>query len=199
MHPTFYISHSCIITAESVRVDGVLRFSSQEQSFNLFIREAFKNAQIDYPKFYKMDNLSKLAFLAAEMLLHDMPDKQDTALLFANRTGSLDTDVKYQASIQDAVNFYPSPSVFVYTLANICIGEISIRHGLQTENAFFVSDQFDAQTMQQYADYLLISGRAVKVLCGWVEIFEDNYKAVMYIVETSGNLEHNTSNIKDLF
>ncbi|WP_321539372.1 hypothetical protein [Flavobacterium piscinae] len=86
-----------------------------------------------------MDNLSKLAFLASEVLLSEQiiaEAENNVALVFANRSSSLDTDVKFQQSIDDKENYYPSPAVFVYTLPNICVGEISIKHQLKSENAF---------------------------------------------------------------
>jgi hypothetical protein len=69
------------------------------------------------------------------MILKD-EDHSRTALVFANRSSSLDTDFKYQESINSQENYFPSPAVFVYTLPNICVGEISIKHKMQTENAF---------------------------------------------------------------
>ena len=95
-----------------------------------------------------MDNLSKLAFLAADLLLKNEVnegEENNIALLFANKSSSLDTDVKHQESIADRQNYFPSPAVFVYTLPNICMGEISIRHKLYTENSFFIFAQFNAE------------------------------------------------------
>ncbi|TJZ61933.1 3-oxoacyl-ACP synthase [Sphingobacterium olei] len=198
MDSPLYISHYCKIEKGLISVDGNVIFHAGEAQFSDFIKQAFKYQQLDYPKFYKMDNLSKLAFLSAEVLLRDEEDKEDIALVLANKSGSLDTDVKHQESIQDAANFYPSPAVFVYTLANICGGEISIRHGMKSEQVFFVSDAFDATTIFNYATYLLASQKAKKVLCGWVELFEENYKAVLYLVERSGTKLHTINNINQL-
>jgi hypothetical protein len=81
-------------------------------------KEAYKSLELSYPKFHKMDNLSKLAFLASEMILKD-EDHSRTALVFANRSSSLDTDFKYQESINSQENYFPSPAVFVYTLTHM--------------------------------------------------------------------------------
>lgn len=194
-----YISHTCKVERNMISADGDIIFSFDDPNFSAFIKNAFKSMHIDYPKFYKMDNLSKLAFLATEVLLQNIVDKSDIALVLSNRSGSMDTDVKHQASIQDPASFYPSPAIFVYTLANICTGEISIRHGMQTENIFFISEEFDSATIQHYAEYLLYSKKAEKVLCGWVEIFEENYKAVLYLVERNGTTLHTAANINQLF
>ena len=126
-----------------------------------------------------MDNLSKLAFLTAELLLKsEISEEQENniALVFANKSSSLDTDVKYQDSIVDSENYFPSPAVFVYTLPNICIGEISIKHQLKSENTFFIFDSFDSEFMTNYSNLLLNTNKAEKVLCGWVGIIMKNTK-----------------------
>lgn len=171
----------CTIEHSKISVDGNLIFESQSETFQEFAKEAYKSLDLSYPKFHKMDNLSKLAFLSAETILKD-EDHSRTAIVFANRSSSLDTDFKYQESINDQDNFYPSPAVFVYTLPNICVGEISIKHKMQTENAFFVLDDFDEKFLNDYSEQILQSGKANKVLCGWVELYQENYKAFVYLL-----------------
>ena len=149
-----------------------------------------------------MDNLSKLAFLAAELVLREKinTDKEnDIAIVFSNQAASLDTDVKFQESIADEENYFPSPAVFVYTLPNICVGEISIKHQLKSENAFFVFDSFNATFIKNYAAMLLAKNKAEKVLCGWVEYYQEEYNAVVYLVEKEGTTEHNIKTIETIF
>lgn len=172
---------SCTIEHSKIIVDGNLIFETKSNTFLEFAKEAYKSLELSYPKFHKMDSLSKLAFLAAEMLLKE-EDHIRTALVFANKSSSLDTDFKYQESINSQENYFPSPAVFVYTLPNICVGEISIKHKMQTENAFFVLDEFDENFLNEYAEQILLSGKADKVLCGWVELFQENYKAFVYLL-----------------
>ncbi|WP_414847391.1 3-oxoacyl-ACP synthase [Chryseobacterium sp. IT-36CA2] len=174
-------TNTCTIEHSKITVDGNLIFESQSETFQEFAKEAYKSLDLSYPKFHKMDNLSKLAFLSAETILKD-EDHSRTAIVFANRSSSLDTDFKYQESINDQDNFYPSPAVFVYTLPNICVGEISIKHKMQTENAFFVLDDFDEKFLNDYSEQILQSGKADKVLCGWVELYQENYKAFVYLL-----------------
>lgn len=173
--------NSSTIEHSKITVDGNIIFENQSETFQEFAKEAYKSLDLSYPKFHKMDNLSKLAFLSAETILKD-EDHSRTAIVFANRSSSLDTDFKYQESINDQDNFYPSPAVFVYTLPNICVGEISIKHKMQTENAFFVLDDFDEKFLNDYSEQILLSGKADKVLCGWVELYQENYKAFVYLL-----------------
>lgn len=202
-----YISASCVIEDNSVFLSGENSFVLENASFSEFSKAAYKNFEIEYPKFFKMDNLSKLAFLSAELLLKDVAqsngEENDIALVFANRSSSLDTDVKYQGSIASKENYFPSPAVFVYTLPNICIGEISIKNNLKSENAFFVFEDFPAEFMLHYANNLLESEKAEKVLCGWTELYQENYRAVVYLVgkkpTNTLSQEHNIESIKQLY
>ncbi len=172
----------CRIENSKITVNNKVIFESATSNFSEFAKEAYKNFELNYPKFHKMDNLSKLAFLCAEMLLNNEEDNSRTAIVFANRSSSLDTDFKYQESINSQENYYPSPAVFVYTLPNICVGEISIRHQMKTENAFFVLDHFDEDFLNDYSLQLLESGKTEKVLCGWVELYQENYTAFVYLL-----------------
>src|SRR5690554_7071776 len=140
-----------------------------------------------------MDNLSKLAFLASEFIFkeEDLDELENNiALVFSNNASSLDTDRKHQNSIQNTEEYFPSPAVFVYTLPNICLGEISIRHKLYSENSFFIFARFNAEHLQLYANGLLRNGKADKVLSGWVNFDKDTYEAFLYLVGKNGDIDH---------
>ncbi|SHG82005.1 hypothetical protein SAMN05443549_10736 [Flavobacterium fluvii] len=188
-----YIQSFCTIQNNEIILEGASIFKLEPTLFSDFSKKAYQNFEMNYPKFFKMDSLSKLAFLGAELLLkneNSESKENNTALLFANNSSSLDTDVKYQNSISDPENYFPSPAVFVYTLPNICLGEISIRHQLKSENSFFIFETFNPVFMANYAKILLNSNKAEKVLCGWVEYYDEEYKAFLYLVAKEGNLEH---------
>ncbi|MGV3461393.1 MAG: 3-oxoacyl-ACP synthase [Flavobacterium sp.] len=197
-----FISGWCLIENNRVSLNGQTVFEAPGIPFADFAKQAYQHAETSYAKFFKMDNLSKLAFLAADILLKDEVkdgEENNIALLFANKSSSLDTDVKHHESIADRENYFPSPAVFVYTLPNICMGEISIRHRLFTENSFFIFAQFNAGFFVNYADILMDTGKAGNVLCGWVEFYKDNYKAFMYLVSDSGTMVHTQQNIQKLY
>jgi hypothetical protein len=197
-----YIQSYCTIQNNEIIVDGATVFKSEPNGFADFSKKAYQHLEMNYPKFFKMDSLSKLAFLGAELLLKndsDASEENNTALVFANKSSSLDTDVKYQYSISDKDNFFPSPAVFVYTLPNICLGEISIRHQLRTENSFYIFARFNPAFMEQYANVLLNTKKADKVLCGWVEYFNEEYKAFLYLVAKEGEIEHKKEELETLY
>ncbi|RAR71529.1 3-oxoacyl-ACP synthase [Flavobacterium aciduliphilum] len=202
MNTENYISKYCQIENNTVFVNGEKLFELKDVGFSEFIKNAYKEFEIEYPKFFKMDNLSKLAFVTSEIILKDVCEKDqenDIAIVFANQSSSLDTDVKYQNSIQDKENYFPSPAVFVYTLPNICVGEISIKHQLKSENAFFVFENFNTKFITNYANQLIKSRKAESVLCGWVEFYQEKYKSFVYLVSKDGLLFHNEKNINTLY
>lgn len=202
MDKVFHIAAHLTIQNNKIVLNGEELYESNAEDFVFFSKEVYKYLEIDYPKFFKMDNLSKLAFLGAEILLRNQglnDSDNDIALVLANRSSSLDTDYKYQQSIADKESYYPSPAVFVYTLPNICIGEISIRHKLYSENTFFIFESFNAAFLTNYSTHLLTSRKAEKVLIGWVEYFQGEYKAFMCLIAEEGLEVFNKEIIKEIY
>lgn len=196
----FNISSYVHVRNGKIWLNGKLLFQNETEELTPFIKSAYKNLNISYPKFFKMDTLSKLAFVATEVLLQEsVKDEENIAVLLSNNASSLDTDRTYQESISDPKNYFPSPSVFVYTLPNICIGEICIRHQLFSENSFFIFDAFNPTHLWIHAENLLKTEKALKVLCGWVDVDDSSYDAFLYMVETTGDIHHNIEQIKRLY
>jgi len=162
-------------------------YQEKISTFADFIRSLYKQEQVAYPKFYKMDSLSKLGFISAELLLKNENIGRfkpgSLAIVLANSSSSLDTDLVHQESIRNRSAYFPSPSVFVYTLANIVIGEICIKHGIKGENAFLISEKFNPGQLHEYVSDLLDNNQAEACICGWVELLGNTFKAVMVMVE----------------
>ena len=197
-----YIESHCHIRANTVLLNGALVHERQGTDFSTFAKSTYQAFNTDYPKFFKMDNLSKLTFLAAELLLkrEDTSEvERNIALVLSNRASSLDTDRKHQKSIANEASYFPSPAVFVYTLPNICMGEISIRHQLYSENGFFVFEKFNAPHLFDYAESLMVDGKADKVLCGWEDFDHEKYEAFLYVVGKSGTFTHSIEEITRLY
>jgi len=162
----------------SVLLNNTPFFTEEAHETGPFLKALYKHLGIQYGKFFKMDYLSKLGFLAAEIILNDTPEinkeTDELALIFANRSSSLYTDCNYQKSIADI----PSPAVFVYTLPNIAIGEISIRHKLYGEHMFFIQEEYKQDVLLKYAENLFETTQTKYALLGWLEVDpEGNYKA----------------------
>ena len=183
------ITNYCAISGNRISVNGQTDFVQDgDVLFTDFIKAAYRNYKVDYPKFFKMDNLSKLAFIAAEVLLKDTGfltryQPEDIGMLFQNGSSSLDSDLKHAASIKDKTNYFPSPAVFVYTLPNIMIGELCIRHKIKGENTLFISQKFDAGFLYDIIDNSFTTGKIQSCLGGWIECGNDNYQAFLFLAE----------------
>ena len=158
-----------------------------QESHEKSLVQTYRNVGMEYLKFFKMDNLSKLATLAAECLLKDtdlyqIADKSNMAVVLSNASSSLVADARYQQTINDPENYFPSPSLFVYTLPNITIGEICIKHKIYGENIFLISQYFNAQTLYLQVNELFKKTNTRFCIVGWVECNETTYEAFLMLV-----------------
>jgi hypothetical protein len=150
-----------------------------------------------------MDEISKLAFLTTEFLLKDFDIshyKQDEiSVILSNSHSTLITDKKHQETIQDFNNFFPSPSVFVYTLPNIMIGEICIRHKLRGENAFFIVENFNAELIINHINNLFLTHKSKAFIGGWVNQSENDFEAFVFLADENGKIKFNANKINSIF
>lgn len=179
-----YITAGCSIAKGIVIKNGLKIFENNNPDLTAFFVSIYQHFELNYPKYYKMDNLSKLGWLSAEILLKDNFKQNNyqpeaIGIVLANTNSSLDNDIKYFETTKEMA----SPSLFVYTLPNIVIGEICIRNNFKGEHAFFIQDTFDAGFMAQQVNYLLNKNILHACICGWVDILEHEYKAVLFLVE----------------
>jgi hypothetical protein len=207
------IASYCRIQNNSVFVNGQPFFKSDEkEDLPVFLAGLYKTLGLNYPKFFKMDKLCKLGVAATDLVIKGAPGfellpKNEMALIFANNSSSLESDRAHASTISDKRNYFPSPSVFVYTLPNIVVGEIAIKHKITGENAFFVSEKFDADLMFSYCDILFQSGSATSAICGWVNVDANSAEAFVYCVKNlnfkqennSFQKPHNPGNIQELY
>ncbi|GHT09355.1 hypothetical protein FACS189426_07530 [Bacteroidia bacterium] len=168
------------------------------------ITDFYRSLKIDYPKFFKMDNLSKLGFLASELIFKDEESRfvprEDLAIICFNRSSSLEADTLYQTTIQDNENYFPSPSVFVYTLPNIVAGEISIRNKLFGETSFYICKEFDEEQTFRTVNNAFQDQTTRSVLAAWVESFEEKQEVFMMLIETeTSDIIFSIEKIKELF
>ena len=184
------------ISKNRVLVNGKEAFSYEgEDGYKKFVRAAYRHFETDYPKFFKMDTLSKLGFLSVEILLkgidlsrHYSPDQ--IGLILSNGSSSLEVDEKHQGTISDRDNYFPSPSNFVYTLPNIMAGEAAIRHVLRGENTVFVTKDFDASLMHEITRLAFETESVDSCICGWVEQYGNKYESLLFLIEQSdGHLD----------
>ncbi len=183
------ITEYCRIVKNEVLVNSQKVFASDAHiSFEEFIKSAFKSFGASYPKFYKMDGLSKLAFVSSEFLtkgvsLTEKYEGKDIGVVIENSSSTIVTDSEHQKTIDDRSSYFPSPSVFVYTLPNIMIGEICIKNKIFGENALLVSKEFDIQILVDYVNSLFKTGKVNCCIAGWVEFNTNYYESLLFLVE----------------
>ena len=143
-----------------------------------FLKAIYKNYGIKYPKYFKMDNLSKLGFLSVEILLKNIDLTkhlpENIAQVYINSESTFETDEKFYETVKDPGNFYPSPSIFVYTLPNIMMGEISIRNGFKGENTFYVAEIFDKEFLLSSVKTVFKNSNTTACIAGWIDL--NNYE-----------------------
>ncbi|MBR0304141.1 MAG: 3-oxoacyl-ACP synthase [Bacteroidales bacterium] len=186
--PTISVISQCDITDDAVVLNGQTIISRNADS-NTWLADIYRHIGMAYPKFFKMDNLCKAGTLAAELLLKDVDFdretvKPDWAVVLMNSASSLDDDRHYQTTIQDADNYYPSPAVFVYTLANIITGEIAIRHKIGGESSFYVVPAFSPEQMDTMVSQCFSANpELTHIICGWADYDEGKCEVKMQLLE----------------
>ncbi|HOZ52486.1 MAG TPA: hypothetical protein PLU17_11545 [Chitinophagaceae bacterium] len=199
MNLSVSISHSVKITNSKIYFDGEL-YLHEESNLDAFLITAYKSLAITYPKFYKMDSMSKLGFIASELLmknnLETEHDDYKKGLIIQNHSSSLETDKKYQASIQDIA----SPALFVYTLPNIVLGEMAIRHKFKGENTFFITEKFNAFELIRYTQILFDQHILCTAIIGYIEILDNEVDVFLSLIELKDNNKLLTvKNLEDLY
>lgn len=175
--------HRVHILPDGVTLDG-RRLPVQSQGAGL-LSEIYRKYVGDYPKYHKMDSLSRLAFLATELLLSrgDVPQDSGRATILFNRTSSVVADRCHLGSIAKPGEFYPSPSVFLGTLPNIATGEIAIRHGYTGETSLYITDFRDEALMKKVVGSSFSPGGFRSLICGFVDCDRgDSFEADLKIL-----------------
>jgi hypothetical protein len=199
------ISKYCSLSDHKFLVNGKKIYENSDiKSSPEFLSTLYRVMEIGYPKFFKMDNLSKLGYLCTELLLRETSlfgesPKMDVGMVFCNKSSSLDTDENFVKTIGE--DYFPSPSVFVYTLPNIVMGEIAIRHKIHGENTFFVCDKFNPELLFNYTHSCFEEEIISQAIIGWIEFHSNTSKAFLMLVnkEESEKQMFDVKTINDLY
>lgn len=193
----FTTTHAIRITPEEVVLDHQKLWEGNQNAnekleeqegagHHSLLTSLYKQMIGNYPKFYKMDGLSRLGFVASEILLNAEKGNTDVerreeegerlleerAIIFFNHSSSIASDRNYKESINDKDNYFPSPSIFVYTLPNIVTGEIAIRNHFHGETSFFILPDKDERMMEEILQASCRDAQSKSFLTGWID-YED--------------------------
>lgn len=180
-----------VITPDAVLLDGQrLPVTTTDDQGNTIqptgaalLSALYKNHIGGYPKFYKMDPLARLGFVASELLLEReaatmgakrFEEREDRAIVLINRSASLAADSDYETTIQPGEDYFPSPADFVYTLPNIVTGEIAIRNKYFGESNFLCIAEKDDSQIERLIATALADAMTGSVLGGWLECTSAN-------------------------
>ena len=181
LHREFTTTHTIRITPEEVILDQRKFWEGKEElreqegaGHHSLLTSLYKQMIGNYPKFYKMDGLSRLGFVASEILLNAEKGEteEEKTIIFFNHSSSIASDRNYKESINDKDNYFPSPSIFVYTLPNIVTGEIAIRNHFHGETSFFILPDKDERMMEEILQASCRDAQSKSFLTGWID-YED--------------------------
>ncbi|SEJ54081.1 hypothetical protein SAMN05216327_112122 [Dyadobacter sp. SG02] len=196
------ITAYCNLRADECLVNGEVVARRDAGSEDSWFKQIYRQQELAYPKFYKMDVLSQAGYLASEFIKRANPGifegyaDDEIALVFANASSSAETDRRFMQSYQTGGS--PSPSLFVYTLPNIVLGEIAILNKWYGENMFAVLPKFTPGFYLDYSEILLASGSRA-LLGGWLEVTAGSTYVFLFLVEQrESGTEFNNENLLHL-
>ncbi len=185
IHNSQFTIHNSIVLPE---------ISIGTQNIDDQLAQLYRDIGMSYPKFFKMDRLCKAGILGAEMLLKDYDFdhenvKADWGIVLMNSASSLDNDRRYQETIATD-NYYPSPAVFVYTLANIVTGEIAIRHKIGGESSFYVMPEYKQELIEEIIGQAFTANpELTHIVCGWVDVDGEECEVKMGLYKRMDNAQ----------
>lgn len=186
---SFRTTHHVHITPTEASMDGkTLLTAANGSTGKAFVTEIYKQLIGNYPRFYKMDLLCRLGFVASELLLkaegtdpYSTPESRAVALI--GHSGSICADRNYLQSFVNPNDYYPSPERFVYTLPNIVTGEIAIRNHYHGETAFYMLPWRDNDIIRQLLCSTLADQATKSIIGGWLNCDdEEHFEADINII-----------------
>lgn len=178
------VAHKVHLTESSLTIDGKdVEVSSRGKAL---LTEIYRTYIGDYPKFHKMDMFTKLVFAASELLIRQEGEgiaASDRAIILFNASSSIVADRKHLSTIDSAEGFFPSPSVFLYTLPNIVTGEIAIKHNYTGETSLYILNERNDELIARIVDSSFARSGCASMITGWVECgSEDSFEADIEIL-----------------
>ena len=182
-----YLTSYTSISPAGIQLEGNLIAPGLPDT-EAFFKKAYNDWDLSYPKYFKMDRLCKLGILGVEPFfkqgrLLERYKNDEVALVFANSSSSLQSDVAHYANYSGPG---ASPAVFVYTLPNIVIGEICIKHQLYSESNFYIFERFNAESLLEQAKVLLSQSSCKACILAWAEYYDERCEGVFFLLEKSG-------------
>ena len=195
------ISTYCTVSNHLVKVNGTEYFEGAPDEPN-FLKALYQKLEMSYPKFFKMDDLSKLGVLGVELLKLHNPEisnylDDEIGLVFQTSKGCISSDLSHQEKVNKKS---PSPSIFVYTLANIVIGEISIKNKWFGESILFIAEENDTSSTINYLKSLILTNKSKCCILGIIDAYDNKTELKMALITKQElGIALNEQNLKAIF
>ena len=76
--------------------------------------------------------------------------------------------------------------MFIYTLPNIAISEIAIKHGIKGETCFYIVSEYNQELMQSVIKASLSDGMTKSLITGAIDyINETNFEIELNLIKTN--------------
>lgn len=161
-------------TDDKIWLNGTLAYQLNGENATDWVTNLYKSLALNYIKFFKMDILSKAGYIASELLINNLDlteeEKNNTSLYICTKNGCIDIDAKYQATLDHLA----SPALFVYTLPNIVLGEISIKHKLKGEQMCYVAPYLDEEDLESYITDIFNHRDQLHCLAGFIDTTDNH-------------------------
>lgn len=193
-----YIHHYLQWRNGTISLDGKALYQATEKDPQQIPVNIYQQMGLAYAKFFKMDPLSRVAFLAAELVIPQPPteNKDHIATILSTTSGCLEVDKKFDETRQTLA----SPALFVYTLPNIMLGEICIRNGFKGEQMCTIAEGPDAHWFDFYVNDLLHHRGTEACLCGYVEATGHKIEAnLLWVSKIPSALPFTEANVNAIF
>ena len=176
------VAHSVNITPDKASIDGQpinCKLSGKDM-----LTELYRRYVGNYAKYYKMDPLCRLGFIASELLLRkEVSCGTDTSVILFNRSSSVKTDIAYENTIGNGDGYFPNPATFIYTLPNIVTGEIAIRNGWYGETSFYILPHRDDRLIKDIVAASFAENYSRHIIYGWIDYpADDNFETELHII-----------------
>lgn len=178
--------HNIVLTDSILKIDGVEISIDCKRNKRLdYIYDMLLEV---YPKYYRMDGLCKLGYIASELLVKKIKENEedfhplcDAAVIIFSNLGSFESDCRYEADLQKGL---PRAGDFVYTLPNIIAGEIASKNGIKGLTAVYLIPQKNQMLMDLVVRTAMNAERCRSGIYGWLDFeSETKYEADLYINE----------------
>ena len=108
---------------------------------------------------------------------------EECAVVLFNGSSSIVADRKHITTFSKDGEFYPSPSVFLYTLPNIVTGEIAIKHGYKGETSLYILNEYNEHTITSVIKATFAQSPVKTMITGWFDCSsEDSFEAEIKLI-----------------